>query len=169
MMKCYSKRGLWLAALTVFLAACSDSPVAIEQGGDMANGTAPTLEIWWPSNGANVTGVQPFKARLGSWGLGGYHMYWQVDGGQLNRMGDSYVDGPHKESAVNVSAFTWSGAGPYRITFVARDMRGATIAQRSVDISVGTNATTPPPPPPPPPTPSATGNIFASARLWIDP
>ena len=92
----------------------------------MANGTAPTLEIWWPSNGANVSGVQPFKARLGSWALGSYQMYWQVDGGQLNRMGDSYVGGPHKESAVNVSAFTWKGAGPYRITFVARDLRGGT-------------------------------------------
>jgi endoglucanase len=164
MMKCYSLRGLGLAFVAAFLAACSDSPVDFEQGGDMANGKTPPLDIWWPSNGANVSGVQPFKARLGSWSLGSYEMYWQVDGGQLNRMGDSYVDAPHKESAVNVSAFDWRGAGPYRITFVARDRSGAFIAQKSVDITVGTN-TAPPPPSPTPPS----GSIFASGRLWIDP
>lgn len=163
-MKCYPS-GRILVVLAAFgLAACADSPVALEVDGDMANGRggSASVEIWWPSNGANVSGVQPFKARVPSLSLSQYDMYWQVDGGQLTRMGDSQVDGPHKEIPVDVSAFTWRGAGPYRINFVARDRKNKVIAQKSVDITVGTNS----PPPPPVESPS---NIFAGARLWVDP
>ena len=165
MMKCYSARGLSLALVAVFAAACSDSPVGVDPVGDSAHGkSSPAyIEIWWPTDGANVSGVQPFKARVPSLSLSKYSMYWQVDGGQLNVMGDSYVDAPHKEAAVNVSAFTWRGAGPYRINFVAKDQKGKTIAQKSVDITVGSTTSEPPP------TTSTGTNVFAGIRLWIDP
>ena len=106
----------------------SATPVATGQG---------TVSIWWPTNGARLTGVQPFKARLSSMGLSEYRMYWQVDGGRLNPMSDSTVDGPHKEARVDVTNWAWRGTGPYVVNFVAKPKRGnKTLAQKSVTIYI---------------------------------
>jgi hypothetical protein len=94
------------------------------------------LDIWWPSNGSSVQGVQPFKAMLENMNITNYNMYWQVDGGTLNLMSNNSQDYPHKESLVDVSPWTWRGNGPYTINFVGKDLNGNIIAQKSITITV---------------------------------
>lgn len=95
-----------------------------------------TTNIWWPSNNASVSGMQPFKAMLEGLPISQYNMYWQVDGGPLNLMSDSPVDYPHKESLVDLSGWKWRGNGPYFIQFISKDSGGAVIGQKSVNIWV---------------------------------
>jgi hypothetical protein len=94
------------------------------------------LSIWWPTDGFTLSGTQPFKARIENMVLTDYGMHWQVDGGVLNGMVDSYTDDAHKEASVSVTGWTWRGNGPYLVTFVARDRTGKTLAQKSVTINV---------------------------------
>jgi hypothetical protein len=101
----------------------------------LSNGKG-TTDIWWPVNNAGVSGTQPFKAVLEGFSVSQYKMYWQVDGGPLTLMGDSSVDYPHKESQVNVSGWKWKGEGPYTVQFTSKDMTGAVIGQKSVNIWV---------------------------------
>jgi hypothetical protein len=93
-----------------------------------------TTEVWWPSDGSTVVGVQPFKAMVQNISTTQYQMWWQVDGGQLNQMADSSQDYPHKEALVDVSGWHWQGSGPYTITFVSKDSGGHVISQKSVSI-----------------------------------
>jgi hypothetical protein len=65
-----------------------------------------------------------------------YRMDWQVDGGTLNGMVDSYTGDAHKEAPVSVTSWAWRGNGPYLVTFVARDRTGNALAQKSVTIRV---------------------------------
>lgn len=92
--------------------------------------------IWWPSSGASVSGIQPFKANLDGYDVSQYSMYWQVDGGALNAMGNSTTDYPHKESDVDLSSWRWSANHQYSITFVSKDMSGKVISQKSEVITV---------------------------------
>lgn len=94
-----------------------------------------TTDVWWPSDGAHVSGVQPFKAMLEQLPVSDYQMYWQVDGGPLVLMNDSTQDYPHKEAAVDLSNWHWNGSGPYTITFVSKK-NGATIASKSIKIYI---------------------------------
>ncbi|MDP3794972.1 MAG: glycoside hydrolase family 6 protein [bacterium] len=123
---------------------------------------APVLEIWWPLEGARVSGVQPFKALIDGRALSEYQMFWQVDEGQWNWMGDSMTDWPHKEAMVDVSGWRWRGDGPYRVNFIARDHSGTIITQRTVTI-FASSAT--------PPESSGTNgsNPLAGALFYIDP
>ncbi len=99
--------------------------------------TSYDTNIWWPSNGASVTGVQPFKAQVINRDVSQYDMFWQVDGGQLNQMSDSNQDYPHKESLVDLSGWKWKGSGPYTINFVSKDKStGTVISQKSANITV---------------------------------
>ena len=120
---------------------------ATSAGGESANSSQvsatpvaagqATVSIWWPTGGASVTGVQPFKALIPSMVLSEYRMYWQVDGGQLNLMSDNYVDGPHKEAPVDVTNWAWRGTGPYVVNFVAKPRKGnKVLAQKSVAIYI---------------------------------
>lgn len=118
------------SAITIILAtplAFSLSPIAAASG---------SLDSWWPTDGAHVTGTQPFKAVLEGYDVNTYDMYWQVDGGQLNPMQTSTTDAPHKEASVDVSGWNWKGAGPYAITYLAKQ-NGAVIAQKTVSIYIG--------------------------------
>lgn len=63
-------------------------------------------------------------------------MCWQVDNGQLNLMSDNSTGGDHKEAEVDLSGWTWRGAGPYNVNFVAKDLNGNIFGQRSVAITV---------------------------------
>ena len=91
--------------------------------------TAPaSLQLWWPVDGAQISGAQPFKAVVTGRDLGSYTMYWQVDGGHLNAMSDMVSIPTHKESVVDVSCWFWQGNSQYRLTFVAKDVSGATIS-----------------------------------------
>ncbi len=104
-----------------------------------ATGVAPVitnLSVWWPTDGAKVSGTQAFKARLENMALTDYRMYWQVDGGGLSTMADNYTGGAHKEASVNVAGWKWRGNGPYVVNFVAKDPTGKTVAQKSSTIYV---------------------------------
>jgi hypothetical protein len=94
------------------------------------------LSVWWPTNGATLSGTQPFKARIENMVLTNYTMFWQVDGGTLNPMVDSHTGGAHKEASVSVNGWTWRGNGPYLVNFVAKDRKGLTLAQKSVTIYI---------------------------------
>ena len=61
------------------------------------------VSVWWPVASAPVSGTQPFKAMVPGMQVEQYDMYWQVDGGSLNYMYNSYQDYPHKEAVVDVS------------------------------------------------------------------
>lgn len=98
--------------------------------------SASSMDIWWPTDGTTISGTQPFKAMLTNNPVESYNMFWQVDGGGLNQMANSPTDYPHKESLVDVSGWTWKGAGPYNINFVAKDFSGNLLAQKAVNILV---------------------------------
>ncbi len=100
---------------------------------------ATPLNAWWPSEGAHLTGAQPFKALVEGADVSTYDMYWQVDGGQLNPMQTSTTDYPHKEASVDVSGWSWKGQGPYAITFVAKQ-NGQNLGSKTVNIYVGAGA-----------------------------
>ncbi len=111
----------------------SSSSSGSGSSGGPANG-AQAIDIWWPSNGAQVSGVQPFKAMVYNLPASDYTMYWQVDGGQLNPMAPNSTDYPHMEASVDVTPWTWRGTGPYVVTFVAKDVNGNVIATASSTI-----------------------------------
>ncbi len=96
--------------------------------------------IWWPSNGATVGGLQPFKAMVEGKSTSEYAMYWQVDGGNLNEMYNSDVDYPHKETLVDLSGWNWKGAGPYTVNFVSKDTSGNMISQKSTELNIYTES-----------------------------
>ena len=94
------------------------------------------INIWWPSNGSAVSGVQPFKATIDGRSLATYDLYWQVGDGQLNPMYDSNVDAPHKEVGVDLSGWNWSGDKKYVITFVAKAKDGSIASKKSTTIII---------------------------------
>ncbi|MGH7141829.1 MAG: glycoside hydrolase family 6 protein [Minisyncoccia bacterium] len=98
-----------------------------------------SIDIWWPTDGAHVSGVQPFKAMINGTDVSHYQMYWQVDNGQLVEMSDNDTDSPHKEASVDLSQWNWKGSGPYTVNFVANE-NGSVVGQRSVEIYVGGNS-----------------------------
>lgn len=92
------------------------------------------VSVWWPTNGATLSGSQPLKAVADGQTVETYNMYWQVDGGSLNNMPTNYADYPHKEVLVDFSGWNWKGAGPYVLTFVAKDQAGNVIGKKDVNI-----------------------------------
>lgn len=98
-----------------------------------AHAATSSVGVWWPTDGAHVTNVQPFKAMVEGLSVDKYDMYWQVDGGALVTMPSNYNGYPHKETMVDVSGWTWKGKGPYTVTFVAK-VGGGVIGQRTVNI-----------------------------------
>jgi hypothetical protein len=106
----------------------NQEPPQPQQGGNVG--------VWWPTSGVTVSGTQPFKAVLDGTSLADYRMFWQVDGGQLNQMYDSWQDAPHKEAWADVSGWSWNGNGPYRLNFLAQTMGGTNLAGKLVDIFI---------------------------------
>ncbi|MFA5135990.1 MAG: glycoside hydrolase family 5 protein [Patescibacteria group bacterium] len=109
----------------------SPTPTRIPSPTPTQQAISSSISVWWPTPYARISGTQPFKALVENMNLSGYAMYWQVDGGQLNPMYDSYTDYPHKETNVDVSGWYWRGNGPYMINFIAKDRVGNIIAQKS--------------------------------------
>lgn len=122
----------WSNSVTTIAVTNPGEPVPPEDPGPV------DINIWWPGEGANVSGVQPFKAQIPGKDVSEYEMYWQVDGHDLVQMYNSDVDYPHKEFMTDLSGWTWKGEGPYNVTFVAKDHAGNVIAQKSVNIYVVT-------------------------------
>lgn len=133
-----------LAASTFALAVLAPSAVH-----------AATAEVWWPSNGASVSGTQPFKAIVNDRALGDYDMFWSVDGGGLVKMDDSQADYPHKEAQVDLTSWTWNPTGAYLVAFIAKDRQGAEIARTEVQIKNSAQTVTAAQAPAPAPTPVA--------------
>jgi hypothetical protein len=128
----WSKNYYWndsTASVTVSSSGTTTPP------NDPGTGTY-TTNIWWPTDGATVQGVQPFKAMVNGLDISQYKMYWQVDGDALNEMVNSTTDGQHKESLVDVSGWNWKGAGPYTLNFVSKNAAGAVITQKSININI---------------------------------
>lgn len=94
------------------------------------------LTVWWPTLGSSISGTQPFKAVLEGSDISSYSMYWQVDNGQMNQMGNSTQDAPHKESQVDVSGWNWKGAGPYAVKFTAKNPAGQVLGEAQVSVTV---------------------------------
>ncbi|HSH56287.1 MAG TPA: hypothetical protein VK983_05720 [Candidatus Limnocylindrales bacterium] len=95
-----------------------------------------TVSVWWPGDGVTVNGVQPFKAVVDGRDLSSYKMYWQVDGGVLNLMGDNADSVPHKLSYVDLTHWKWNASKQYTIRFIAHDLNGNVIGEKTVVITV---------------------------------
>jgi hypothetical protein len=111
--------------------------VTVSDGGSTPP-PSPTydLQVWWPTNGAQVSGTQPFQVMLTNLSVDNYRAFWQVDGGGLNEMSNSFVNYPHKEYIADLSGWTWRGTGPYQIRFVATNFSGTVLAEHTVQIYV---------------------------------
>ncbi len=117
------------------------STTAYAQTPTASTPTAYANDVWWPSNGATLSGTQPFKALLENRDVSTYRMFWQVDKGGLVEMASNYADWPHKEALVDLSGWTWRGKGPYTLNFVSKDLSGNTLAQKQVKIYIGSAQT----------------------------
>ncbi len=95
----------------------------------------PSVDVWWPTDGAKVSSVQPFKTMVKGLDVKDYDMFWQVDGDKWNKMENNYTDYQHKESMVDVGSWNWHGSGPYTINFIAQK-EGKVIAEQEVSIMV---------------------------------
>ncbi len=94
------------------------------------------IDLWWPINNAEISGLVPLKGLLQNYELSTYTMYWQVDSGSPVAMYDSNADYPHKEYVLDVSGWSWKGRGPYTLTFTAKNAAGTVLATKSVNIYV---------------------------------
>lgn len=121
-----------------------------------------TLEVWWPTNGARLTGNQPLKGLVKDRDVNSYDMYWQVDGDRLNVMPTNYSGTPHKEVLVNFDGWNWKGSGPYTLNFIARS-GGTILAEKKVNIYVGSETSVAVAPSVP-----GGGNPFSGQRLYVN-
>lgn len=93
-----------------------------------------SIDVWWPSNAAVVSGTQPFKAIASNRPVDTYLMYWSADDvATLYPMETSTTDWPHKEARVPV--WQWK-TGTHSITFTATDADGAVLGKKTLDITV---------------------------------
>jgi endoglucanase len=127
-----------------------------------AEASNPVIDIWWPADGAKIQGIQPFKGLLENYSPGQYSMYWQVDSGNPVSMNDNTDAYPHKEAQVDLTNWSWKGAGPYVITFTAKDSQGNTLstATRTIYNSAQTSVIQSPVLPP--------SNPLAGKNLYFD-
>jgi DNA-binding winged helix-turn-helix (wHTH) protein len=94
------------------------------------------IEISWPKAGAEVSGVEPFKAAVRGLPLDEYQMFWKLGDDRMNLMFDSNEGYPHKEFLVEFSDWKWRGRGPYKVNFVAMGKNNKIIAQESLEFFV---------------------------------
>jgi hypothetical protein len=103
--------------------------------------SAASIDVWWPTDGSAVHGIQALKAMIRTMPIAQYQLFWTVDGGAPNPMHNKQNPGNpdmnHKEAIVDFTGWTWSGTGrqtPYRITFIAKDQHSRQIASRTVTV-----------------------------------
>jgi endoglucanase len=140
--------------LALLASACADTPTGpgFTEDSDYAFADIGNVEIVAPVADATVTGLTTFTARLTDRPLDSYKMTWRVDNGTPVRMtrGSTYHAAP-----VDVSSWSWNGTGPYRVTFIARqvvDGVNTIVGKRTVNIYMARSA-----------------NPFAAAKLYVDP
>jgi endoglucanase len=135
---------------------------------------AAAVEVWWPTQDSELSGVQPFKGLLQGTDVNQYTMYWQVDGGNLVKMDTNYQDYPHKEATVDLSGWNWKGTGPYVLNFVAKDSNGQVLGATTRTIYTGpkpttstvTNTVTTTVAPAPSPTPTVTQTTTQTTSVY---
>jgi endoglucanase len=110
----------------------SPTATAAIPAADLASGK--TISVWWPTEGATVSGVQPLKAVVDGSEVSTYQMNWRVDGGNLNPMDTSLTDSPHKEATIDFGGWNWRGNGPYVIEVMAKNNNGETLTSKTVNI-----------------------------------
>jgi hypothetical protein len=126
-----SKNTLASSSASSTLSSSSSRPSSVSSS---VSATNSQIEIWWPSNGSTVSGLQPFKAIVQNKPVDSYQMFWKVDEGNMNSMYSSNEGYPHKESWVDLTGWKWKGSNQtYKVTFVATQ-NGQIIAQKSADI-----------------------------------
>ena len=107
------------------------------RAGDSQPAANSQVDIWWPTNGPTVSGIQPFKAMLQNWDISQYKMFWQVDGDRLNEMFNNSEEYPHKEVVVDLSGWTWKPASEsYELNFIAQNLGGDVLNQKKINIHV---------------------------------
>lgn len=98
-----------------------------------------TIEVWWPTDGLEVSGVQPLKALLKGKSIYDYVMTWKTGDGNPTTLIDTVTDIPHKEIPIDFTGWNWKGNGPYTIHLVARTQSGDVLAEKDVTVRVGNN------------------------------
>lgn len=103
--------------------------------GSAVSGSQVT-DVWWPTDGSTVSGVQPLKAMLENADVSQYSMEWSVGGGSAVPMYTSTAEYPHKEALIDFTNWHWNGAGPYAITLTARTLQGTMLSQKTIQVFV---------------------------------
>lgn len=96
--------------------------------------TPRALEVMLPGGNATVSGEKKFKVRIRDLDPKLYTATWSVDGGQDNPMRNANPS--LKQAKISFDRWTWRGAGPYRVTFTAKNLSGTVIGQTTVEIFV---------------------------------
>lgn len=95
---------------------------------------ARTLEVILPGGNSTVSGEKKLKVKIEDLDPTLYTATWSVDGGQENSM--ESANPLLKQSKISFDNWTWRGAGPYKVTFTAKDLTGAVIGQSTVELFV---------------------------------
>lgn len=162
-------------ALTVL--SISASAFHLTANNVAANGTAGTISIVSPQADATIPGPLTLTAHLNNTSQSAYDMFWYVDNGTWNWMGNS-ADGQNKQADLNVSGWTWHAPSTsYTITLVAVMHANGQRIYSGVPINVGaaSTATLAPTTPTASPTPSTTTSTPApiaaasTTALYVNP
>lgn len=137
--------GMYTVKVGIFNNTWTTNYIWVDNAGTITvqeSGTTPSpepgarsLDIWWPTDGASVSGIQPFQAMVDGLEVEKYDMFWQVDGGTLNKMDTSYEGYPHKRSWVDVSPWRWNSNNQYTIKFVAKSLTGTVLMEKQITIT----------------------------------
>lgn len=150
---------LWHATsiLALFATACIDSPTDPGYTEGVSYGAASgNLEIASPAPGATLNGLTTFRVRLTDRSINTYKMEWRVDAGRANSMAKS---AGFDVAPVDVSTWNWNGTGPYKVTFIARQVTkkaNTVVGERTIDVYVQPPAQSP-------------ANPFKGAAFYVDP
>ena len=124
-------------SILVVLAACSDAPMQPEaEAGDPSYARTAAPVVVTPADGAWLTGVQRFTAKLDGMATRQYTMTYAVDGRPAVSM--PAKNSTYMEARVDVSGWTWKGTGPYAVVFTATDRKGRLLGRTMVNVNVGT-------------------------------
>ena len=147
-------------AIIAVAAACADAPTAPTASEISPLGARPSfnlssspIDMWSPTEGAIFSGEQKLAGVLKGYSPNQYDMYWRVDGAGWGKMANATSPSAHKYAYINADGWTWSGTGPYLISFQARDKTGRVVAERSASIFVA----------------RAGLNLFKGATFFADP
>ncbi len=109
-----------------------DSPTDTENTPEVTTGQ---VEISDPKEGQYISGEKKLKFFIDDVEPENYKGYYDVSGDGLGEVEMSNAD-KYKQAKVNYDSWTWLGTGPYKITFIAKDLSGNTIDTASVNVYI---------------------------------